>query len=209
MNHCVKDKISHLRKTIEYHEKKYYVDNDPQVSDYEFDMFVKELQELERRHPEFIIPESPTQRVGEQPLDGFVSVYHQTPMLSLDNCYSIEELKSFEDRLKKIIPEEKIQYVMELKIDGLGISITYKDGKFAQAITRGDGIRGDDVTANVKTIKSLPLVIDDKRDIEIRGEIFLPFSSFHQINEGRQSLGEPLFANPRNAAAGSFRILDP
>ncbi len=209
MGQAVKEKINHLRKSIEYHEKKYYVDNEPQVSDYEFDMFVKELQELERRHPEFIIPESPTQRVGEQPLDGFVSVYHQTPMLSLDNCYSIEELKSFEDRLKKIIPEEKIQYVMELKIDGLGISITYKGGKFAQAITRGDGIRGDDVTANVKTIKSLPLVVDDKRDIEIRGEIFLPFSSFHQINEGRQSLGEPLFANPRNAAAGSIRLLDP
>ncbi len=209
MNHSIKKKISHLRKTIEYHEKKYYIDNDPQISDYEFDMLVKELQELERSFPEFIVPESPTQRVGEQPLDGFVSVYHQTPMLSLDNCYSIEELKSFEDRLEKIIPEEKIHFVAELKIDGLGISITYKDGKFAQAITRGDGIRGDNVTANVKTIKSLPLVIEDKWDVEIRGEIFLPFSSFHQINTDRQSLGEPLFANPRNAAAGSIRLLDP
>jgi len=209
MAQMIEEKINHLRKTIEYHEKKYYVDNDPQISDYEFDMLVKELQELEMSFPEFVVPESPTQRVGEQPLDGFISVYHQAPMRSLDNCYSIEELKSFEDRLKKSIPEEKIQYVAELKIDGLGISITYKDGKFAQAITRGDGIRGDDVTANVKTIKSLPLVVDDKRDIEIRGEIFLPFSSFHQINEDRQSLGEPLFANPRNAAAGSIRLLDP
>ena len=209
MNHSIEEKISHLRKTIEDHEKKYYIDNDPQISDYEFDMLIKELQEMERRYPEFVVPESPTQRVGEQPLDGFVSVSHQTPMLSLDNCYSLTELKSFEVRLKKIIPEEKIHFVAELKIDGLGISITYKEGKFTQAITRGDGIRGDDVTANVKTIKSLPLVIDDNRDIEIRGEIFLPFSSFHQINTDRQSLGEPLFVNPRNAAAGSIRLLDP
>lgn len=209
MNHSVEEKIRHLRKTIESHEKKYYIDNDPQISDYEFDMLVKELQELEKRYPEFVVAESPTQRVGEQPLDGFVSVFHQTPMLSLDNCYSITELKSFEVRLKKIIPEEEIHFIAELKIDGLGISITYKKGKFTQAVTRGDGIRGDDVTANVKTIKSLPLVIDDSRDIEIRGEIFLPFSSFHQINTDRQSLGEPLFANPRNAAAGSIRLLDP
>lgn len=209
MNHSIEEKIRHLRKTIEDHEKKYYIDNDPQISDYEFDMLIKELQEMERRYPEFVVPESPTQRVGEQPLDGFVSVSHQTPMLSLDNCYSLTELKSFEVRLKKIIPEEKIHFVAELKIDGLGISITYKEGKFTQAITRGDGIRGDNVTANVKTIKSLPLVIDDNRDIEIRGEIFLPFSSFHQINTDRQSLGEPLFVNPRNAAAGSIRLLDP
>ena len=209
MNHSIEDKINLLRKTIEYHEKKYYVDNDPQISDYEFDMLVKELQELEKHHPEFVVPESPTQRVGEQPLYGFTSIEHHTPMLSLDNCYSIEELKSFENRLKKIIPEENFQYVAELKIDGLGISITYTDGKFARAVTRGDGIRGDDVTANVKTIKSLPLVITDKRDIEIRGEIFLPFSSFHQINEDRQNLGESQFANPRNAAAGSIRLLDP
>ncbi|MCJ7579997.1 MAG: NAD-dependent DNA ligase LigA [Candidatus Aminicenantes bacterium] len=209
MKHSVKENINHLRKTIEYHEKKYYVDNDPQISDYEFDVLIKDLQELEQHNPEFVIPESPTQRVGEQPLDGFVSVFHQTPMLSLDNCYNITELKNFEARVKKTIPEENIQYVAELKIDGLGISITYIDGKFSRAVTRGDGIRGDDVTANVKTIKSLPLVITDKRHIEIRGEIFLPFSSFHQINEDRQKSGEEQFANPRNAAAGSIRLLDP
>jgi len=209
MKHAIEDKINHLRKTIEYYEKKYYIDNDPQISDYEFDMLIKALQELERSHPEFVVSESPTQRVGEQPLSGFASIEHHTPMLSLDNCYSITELKSFENRLKKIITEENIQYVTELKIDGLGISITYTDGKYARAVTRGDGIRGDDVTANVKTIKSLPLVIADKRDIEIRGEIFLPFSSFHQINTERQSLEEPPFANPRNAAAGSIRLLDP
>ena len=209
MTHSVKDKINRLRKTIEYHEKKYYTDADPQISDYEFDMLVKKLQELEKSFPEFVVPESPTQRVGEQPIEGFLSIEHQTPMLSLDNCYSAEELKSYEERLKKIIPSEKIQYVAELKIDGLGISITYTGGKFTQAVTRGDGIRGDDVTANVKTIKSLPLVITEKRNIEIRGEIFLPFSSFHHINEDRQNLGESQFANPRNAAAGSIRLLDP
>ena len=209
MDQTALDKINHLRKIIEYHEKKYYVDNDPQISDFEFDMLVKELQQLEKDFPEFVIPEFPTQRVGEQPLEGFVSVQHPTPMLSLDNCYSVEELESFQDRLKKNLPDEKIQYVAELKIDGLGISITYREGKFTQAVTRGDGLQGDDVTANVKTIKSLPLVLTDRRDIEVRGEIFLPFSSFHHINEARQELGEPPFANPRNAAAGSIRLLDP
>ncbi len=202
-------KIQKLRKEIKYHEKKYYVDNDPQISDYEFDTLVKELEKLENQFPELITPESPTQRVGEQPLEGFASVEHRTPMLSLDNCYSKEELREYEERIKKIIPTKKIDYVSELKIDGLGISIIYQDGKYLQAVTRGDGFRGDDVTPNVKTIRSLPLVIDNPQKIEVRGEIYLPFKSFREINQEREKKGEPLFANPRNAASGSLRLLDP
>lgn len=204
-----KKRIRQLREEIVFHEKKYYVDSDPQISDYEFDMLVKQLTNLERQFPELVTPESPTQRVGEQPLEGFASVEHSTPMLSLDNCYTLEELKEFEDRIRKIIPGEKIAYVAELKIDGLGISVIYRNGKFAQAITRGDGFRGDDVTANVKTIKSIPLSIRQSDDLEVRGEIYLPFVSFKKINRIRESENLPLFANPRNAAAGSIRLLDP
>jgi DNA ligase (NAD+) len=203
-----KKRIQKLREDVVFHEKKYYVENNPQISDYEFDMLLKELINLERQFPELIIPESPTQRVGEQPLDGFVSVEHSSPMLSLDNCYTIEGLKEFEDRIQKIIPAEKITYVAELKIDGLGIAVIYRDGKFTQAITRGDGLRGDDVTANVKTIRSFPLIIPQPGELEVRGEIYLPFHSFGKINRRRENDGLPLFANPRNAAAGSIRLLD-
>jgi DNA ligase (NAD+) len=202
-------RIEKLRKEIQYHEKKYYVDNDPQISDYEFDLLIKELQKLEREFPGFITPESPTQRVGEQLLEGFVSVEHSTPMLSLDNCYNEQELREFEERIKKANLSNRIEYVAELKIDALGIALIYRNGRFSQAVTRGDGIRGDDVTSNVKTIKSLPLVIDATQDVEARGEIYLPFSSFRRINDKREEEGEPLFANPRNAAAGSIRLLDP
>jgi DNA ligase (NAD+) len=202
-------RIKTLRKKIQHHEKKYYVDNAPEISDYEFDILVKELQKLEEQFPDLITPDSPTQRVGEQALDGFASVEHATPMLSLDNGYNKQDLRDFEGRIQKIIPSDNIEYVAELKIDGLGISIIYRNGMFSQAITRGDGLRGDDVTANVKTIKSLPLAIETNQTVEARGEIFLPFSSFQTINEERERGGEPIFANPRNAAAGSIRMLDP
>lgn len=203
------DKIQNLRHQIEYHERKYYVENNPQISDYEYDLLVKELQALERQFPKLIIPESPTQRVGEQPIEGFVSVEHRTPMLSLDNCYSVEELREFEERVRRIIPDEKIEYVTELKIDGLGISVFYRNGRFGQAVTRGDGLRGDDVSFNVKTIKSLPLRIAQTKEIEVRGEVYLPFQSFREINNKRAKENAALFANPRNAAAGSIRLLDP
>jgi len=206
---AVKTKIQELRIQIVFHEKKYYRDNDPQISDYEFDLLIKELQELEEKHPGLITPDSPTQRVGEQPIEGFASVAHRIPMLSLDNCYSPTELKEFENRIKKIIPTEALQYTAELKIDGLGIAVIYQNGLFTRAITRGDGIRGDDVTANVKTIKSLPLSIPETREVEVRGEVYLPFRSFNTINSARKEKNDPLFANPRNAAAGSIRLLDP
>jgi DNA ligase (NAD+) len=202
-------RILKLRDTIKYHERKYYVDNDPQISDYEFDQLVKELEALEQAYPDLITSESPTQRVGEKPVEAFPTVTHRLPLLSLDNCYTVEELREFEERIKKLLPEEKIGYVAELKIDGLSISIHYRDGKYAQAVTRGDGVRGDDVTPNVKTIRSLPLLINDQREIEVRGEVYLPFGSFQKINQEQETQDRPLFANPRNAASGSIRLLDP
>jgi DNA ligase (NAD+) len=202
-------RIKKLREEITYHERKYYVDNDPQISDAEFDKLVRELQDIEGRFPDLITPESPTQRVGEKPAEGFPTVTHSLPMLSLDNCFSVEELRDFEERIRRLLPEEKIEYVAELKIDGLSISVLYRKGKFSQAVTRGDGLRGDDVTSNVKTIHSLPLAISDQRNIEVRGEVFLPFASFRKINRAQEDQGRPVFANPRNAAAGSIRLLDP
>jgi DNA ligase (NAD+) len=198
-----------LRRDILYHERKYYVDNDPQISDPEFDRLMAELRALEDRFPELVTPESPTRRVGEKPAEGFVSVVHRTPMLSIDNGYDEDEIREFEGRVRKILGDRPVAYAAELKIDGLGISILYRDGKYARAVTRGDGVRGDDVTANVKTIRSLPLVIPETREVEVRGEVYLPFASFREINRGREEAGEPLFANPRNAAAGSLRLLDP
>lgn len=204
-----KMKITALREKIRFHEKKYYVDNDPQISDYEFDLLVKELEKLERQFPDLITPDSPTQRVGEQPLEGFVQVAHSSPMMSLDNCYSEEELREFEQRILKALPGEKPTYVAELKIDGLGISILYERGLFSRAVTRGDGFRGDDVSANVKTIKSIPLAVPSQDRIEVRGEIYMPYVSFKRLNKKRSAEGESAFANPRNAAAGSIRLLDP
>jgi DNA ligase (NAD+) len=202
-------RIKDLRDEIKYHEKKYYVDNEPQISDYEFDRLVKELGRLEGRFPELVTPESPTQRIGEKPVEGFPTVRHKLPMLSMDNVYSVDELEEFDQRVRKLLPGRQIEYVAELKIDGLGISILYRGGKYVQAVTRGDGVQGDDVTANVKTIKSLPLVIPDAREVEVRGEIYLPFESFQKINREREAKEEALFANPRNAASGSIRLLDP
>ena len=175
-------KIAELREEIAGHEKKYYIDNDPQISDFEFDRLMKRLGDLESRFPELITPESPTQRVGEKPLDRFASVAHGKPMLSIDNCYDEQGLRDFEDRVRKLLPGEEIGYVAEHKIDGLGISILYRDGRFARAVTRGDGVRGDDVTANVKTIRSLPLVISEMGDVEVRGEIYIPSEAFLSIN---------------------------
>jgi len=202
-------RVRKLREEIKYHEKKYYVDNDPQISDNEFDRLVNELKALEKLYPDLITPESPTQRVGEKPVEGFPTVTHALPMLSLDNCFSVEELREFEERIKRLLPGKKIEYVAELKIDGLSISILYRGGKYVQGVTRGDGVRGDDVTSNVKTIRSLPLHITDSRDIEVRGEVYLPFESFQRINAEQEKSGKPLFANPRNAASGSIRLLDP
>jgi DNA ligase (NAD+) len=198
-----------LRRQILYHERKYYVESDPQISDAEFDRLMAELRDLETRFPELVTPESPTRRVGEKPVEGFPSVAHRTPMLSIDNGYNEEEVREFEERVRKLLAGRAVAYTAELKIDGLGISVLYRDGRFVRAVTRGDGARGDDVSGNVKTIRSLPLTVDAPGEVEVRGEVYLPFASFREINREREEAGEPLFANPRNAAAGSIRLLDP
>jgi len=202
-------RIRNLRKTLEYHERKYYVDNDPQISDAEFDALMRELRGREEAFPDLAAAESPTRRVGGRPVDGFPTVRHRSPMLSIDNVYSVEDLDEFGRRIGKLLPDRTLAYAAELKIDGLGISVLYRDGRLVQAVTRGDGVQGDEVTANVRTIRSLPLVIPRRGDIEVRGEVFLPFESFRQINREREEREEPLFANPRNAASGSIRLLDP
>lgn len=209
MTKAAAERIDRLREDIRYQERKYYVDNDPQISDAEFDRLVKELHRLEAEFPDLLTSDSPTQRVGGTPLEGFAAIRHRTPMLSLDNAFSVGELEEFGERVRKLLPEQDVEYVVEHKIDGLGISILYREGRLAQAVTRGDGILGDDVTANVKTIRTLPLRIGETADVEVRGEIFLPTASFLSINAAREERGESLFANPRNAAAGSIRLLDP
>jgi DNA ligase (NAD+) len=198
-----------LRSLIEYHERKYYLDNAPEIPDAEFDGLMAELKRLEVEHPGLVTPDSPTQRVGESPAEGFAAVAHSRPMLSIDNCYDEAELRDFGERTRKLLPDREPAYVAELKIDGLGIALHYRSGRFSRAVTRGDGRKGDDVTANVKTIRSLPLSVPTAEEVEVRGEIYLPFASFRKLNRDREEEGVPLFANPRNAAAGSIRLLDP
>lgn len=198
-----------LRREILYHERKYYVDNDPQISDAEYDRLVRELESLEREHPGLVTPDSPTQRVGGSPVEGFATVAHRTPMLSIDNCYDEAGLREFDERVRKLLSGGPPAYMCELKIDGLGLSVIYRDGVLARALTRGDGFRGDDVTGNARTIRSLPLAIGRRGEIEVRGEVFLPTAAFRKLNRAREEQGESLFANPRNAAAGSLRLLDP
>lgn len=207
----IKLKVDKLRKEIEYHNKKYYIDAEPEISDYDYDMLMKELIELEEKYPELKTPDSPTQRVGGEPLKEFKTVAHSVPMLSLDNTYSEEDLLEFDKRVRKVT--DKYTYTVELKIDGVAVALKYKNSLLDIAITRGDGERGDDVTANIKTIRQLPLRIENNdmffKNFEIRGEVFLSKKQFEIINEEREKEGEPLFANPRNATAGSLKLLDP
>lgn len=202
----MRDKIERLRKIIHYHNYRYYVLNDPQISDYEFDALMRELQELERAHPEFDDPNSPTHRVGSDVTNDFRTVEHRYPMLSLSNTYSMEEVREFDNRVRKEIGET--EYVCELKFDGTAISLTYENGRLLRGVTRGDGTRGDDVTANVRTIRSVPLQLngtDYPSFFEIRGEVLMPYESFERLNREREDIGEAPFANPRNAAAGSLK----
>ncbi|MGB9814264.1 MAG: NAD-dependent DNA ligase LigA [Thermovenabulum sp.] len=206
-------RIIELRELINYHNKQYYVYDSPVISDAEFDKLMKELEKLEKEFPEFITPDSPTQRVGGEPLSSFAQVVHRVPMMSLSNAYTKEDLLDFKRRVEEVVGPD-VEYVVELKIDGLAVSITYEDGIFTRAATRGDGEVGEDVTQNVKTIKSVPLKLDfpeGKRPkiLEVRGEVYLPKEDFKKLNEEREEEGLPLFANPRNAAAGSLRQLDP
>nr|MBU1327799.1 NAD-dependent DNA ligase LigA [Candidatus Omnitrophota bacterium] len=214
MRKDIKKRIQDLRKEIVLHNKRYYVDNKPEISDREYDVLMDELKKLEESHPEFIMPDSPTCRVGGEALKEFKTVEHKAPMLSMDNTYSPEEIIKFDERVRKNLEVDKLDYVVELKIDGVSISLLYENGKFIRGATRGDGIKGDDVTLNLKTIKSLPLKLEVKKGIlalesfEARGEVYMPAKSFLEINEEKEGLGEELFANPRNAAAGSLKLLD-
>ena len=208
----VRDRLRELRERIRYHEDRYYVDADPEISDIEFDALMRELQALEAAHPELVTADSPTQRVGGKVVEGFESVAHRAPMLSLDNAYSEDELRAFDERVRRGLgTPAPVTYVAELKIDGLSIALTYANGAFVRGATRGDGERGEDVTSNVRTIRAIPLALRNAPagEIEIRGEVFLPRAAFARINREREEAGEPLFANPRNAAAGTMRNLDP
>lgn len=200
-------RCTELRKQIEQHNKNYYVDAAPTISDFEYDLLVIELAEIERRFPELQTPDSPTQRVGSDTSNEFVQVKHKYPMLSLGNTYNEGEIRDFDQRVRKIIDDD-VEYVAELKFDGTSISLIYVDGILTQALTRGDGEKGDDVTTNVRTIKSVPLKLHGNypKEFEIRGEIILPHSSFERLNKERADIGEMPFANPRNAAAGTVKL---
>jgi DNA ligase (NAD+) len=206
-------RVAELRKEIEYHNYRYYVEDDPVISDEEYDRLFRELRELEREHPELASPDSPTQRVGAEPQERFLKVDHLRPMLSLANAFDEEELRAFERRVRNLLEMDDIEYVTELKIDGNAVALTYEDGVLVRGATRGNGLVGEDVTTNLKTIRSIPLRLLTQADtpsrIEVRGEAYLPISAFNRINEEREAAAENIFANPRNAAAGTLRQLDP
>lgn len=207
--HEAKEEILRLSEEINLHNHKYYVESNPTISDYDFDMLLKRLQELETQFPEFAFDHSPTKRVGGDITKKFESVVHRFPMLSLSNTYSEEEIIDWENRLKKS-SDGKLEYVCELKYDGVAIGIRYENGILTRAVTRGDGTQGEDVTANVRTIRTIPLQLkgDFPQDFEIRGEIFMPLKSFQKLNAEREENGEQLFANPRNTASGTLKMQD-
>lgn len=205
--------IEKLREEIRRHEDLYYVFDSPEISDRDYDLLVEQLQRLEEAHPELITPDSPTQRVGGRPAEGFPEVVHSQPMLSLDNSYNIDELRAFDERCRRLADNRPLEYVTELKIDGLSIALHYEEGVLVRGVTRGDGRIGEEVTQNARTIRSVPLRFRKSaagldRDVEVRGEVFIPRDVFEKTNAEREEQGEPRFANPRNAAAGAIRQLD-
>ncbi|MCM3739413.1 NAD-dependent DNA ligase LigA [Oceanobacillus luteolus] len=203
-----KEKIDALKEVLNQYGYEYYVLDQPTVPDAEYDAKLKELEELEEKFPEFITPDSPTQRVGGTLLEGFEKARHRVPMLSLSNAFNEEDLRDFARRATNALGTD-ITYICELKIDGLAVSLTYENGQFVRGATRGDGTVGEDITANLRTVRSIPLVLKDEETLEVRGEVFMPKRSFENLNKEREEKGQELFANPRNAAAGSLRQLDP
>ena len=208
------EQIDQLRDRIRYHEHRYFVLDDPEIADRDFDELVRQLRQLEAGHPELVTPDSPTQRVGGKPGQGLIAVEHSLPMLSLDNAYAESELLDFDRRVQESAAGRQAGFVCELKIDGLSLALTFEDGSLVRGVTRGDGLQGEDVTSNVRTIRSVPLYVPALRRegqgrVEVRGEVFLPLASFQKLNRERELHGESLFANPRNAAAGTLRTLDP
>ena len=214
---AVEMRVEKLRDKIRRHEHRYYVLNDPEISDSEFDRLMEQLAELEEAHPTLVTPESPTQRVGGEPVDGFRRVPHSVPMLSLDNSYSVEELKEFDRRVRELSGRAQVAYTAELKLDGVSMSLVYEGAALRQAVTRGDGREGEEVTGNVRTIRSVPLRVDPKHltrignpgRFEVRGEVIMTREAFEKLNAEREAAGEARFANPRNSTAGSIRLLDP
>lgn len=205
--------IEKLRDEIRHHDELYYVENEPEISDREYDELLERLQRLEEANPELITPDSPTQRVGGRPAEGFPEVVHTRQMLSLDNSYNIDELRAFDERCQRLAEGRKLEYVAELKIDGLSLSLQYEDGLLLRGVTRGDGRIGEDVTQNARTIRSVPLRLRPQKksidsNLEVRGEVFIPRDVFERTNAEREEQGEPRFQNPRNAAAGAIRQLD-
>lgn len=204
--------IERLREEIREHDYLYYVLNQSRISDQQYDRLFAELKKLEAANPQFVTADSPTQRVSDRPLEGFTTVRHAVPMLSMDNTYNADELRAFDERVVKQLGSKDYDYVIELKIDGLAISLRYERGALVTAATRGNGEVGDDATANVRTIRAVPLVLLGGSKIpavlEVRGEVYMPTSSFVELNRVRAEVGEPAFANPRNAAAGSLKLLD-
>ncbi len=206
----IKEQVKYLRETIHRHDYLYYVENKPEISDREYDRLMEKLIELEKSHPELVTPDSPTQRVAGTITKVFPVVKHRVPMMSLDNTYNKEEVLAFHERVQKQLPGEKMEYVVELKIDGVSVSLLYEKGRLVRGATRGDGEQGDDITPNLKTIRSIPLVLRDPgkapKVLEVRGEVYMPRARFEELNRSRQKEEELLFANPRNAAAGSLKL---
>src|SRR4051812_39253375 len=206
-----------LREQIRYHEHRYYVLDDPEISDADFDLLMQQLKQLEAAHPELITPDSPTQRVGGKPREGFAKAKHSSPMLSLDNAYNEQEFRDWVQRVYELTGKSKVDFVCELKLDGMSLALSYADGQLVRGLTRGDGTIGEDVTNNVRTMPTVPLRIDRKKlaaaglppEFEVRGEVIMPLKSFLRMNEEREQQGLSRAANPRNAAAGTIRVLDP
>ena len=214
MPKAISREIEELRDEIRHHDELYYVNDSPKISDREYDLLLQKLQQLEEAHPELLTPDSPTQRVGGRPAEGFPEVVHTRQMLSLDNSYNIDELRAFDDRCRRLAEGRALEYVAELKIDGLSLSLQYENRVLSRGVTRGDGRIGEDVTQNARTIRSVPLRLRPEAKgidgpLEVRGEVFIPLDVFQRTNAEREEAGEPRFANPRNAAAGAIRQLDP
>jgi DNA ligase (NAD+) len=207
----VKETIEKLRAQINYHNYRYYVLDSPEISDAEYDALMRELKKLEEKYPQFLTPDSPTQRVGAAPVEAFGVVEHPFPLLSLGNVFDKEELLAWYTRTSKLAGGRQFDFAGEHKIDGLAVALTYVDGQLTTGATRGDGLRGENITQNLRTVRSIPLSVPREAPprFEVRGEVFLPKAGFHRLNEERAAEGQPLFANPRNAAAGSVRQLDP
>ena len=206
------EEIQRLRDEIRYHDRKYYVEAQPEISDLDYDRLLQQLKALETQHPELITPDSPTQRIGDQPIAGLTQVPHRVPMLSIENTYNTAELREFAARTSRFLPGERIEWVVELKIDGAAVAIVYEDGLLVRALTRGNGVVGDDITHNIRTIGDVPLRLsgpDVPRVLEVRGEVYMTNSDLVALNEQQRAAGLPPYANPRNLAAGAMRMLDP